>query len=69
MCDSDHFKKVNDTYSHDIGDLVLKVFATTVKGMLRRDDLLGRYGGKEFMIILPETLLRQAEEVAEQIRI
>lgn len=68
LCDIDFFKKVNDTYGHDIGDLVLKVFATTVKSALRREDLLGRYGGEEFVVILPETVIKQAGEVAERIR-
>ena len=68
LYDIDFFKKVNDTYGHDVGDLVLKVFATTVKGALRREDLLGRYGEEEFMVIMPETLIKQACDVAERIR-
>ena len=69
MCDIDHFKKVNDTYGHLAGDEVLKAFAAALKGVLRTDvDLLVRYGGEEFVVLLPETDADTAEVVAERMR-
>jgi len=55
MLDIDHFKSVNDTCGHDGGDEVLKRFASAVTGVLRVDDSLYRYGGEEFVVILPHT--------------
>jgi diguanylate cyclase (GGDEF)-like protein len=66
--DIDHFKVVNDTYGHPIGDLVLKELADRLKQNLRKIDLLGRYGGEEFVIILPETDTECALDVAERLR-
>lgn len=68
MLDIDHFKRVNDTYGHDAGDTVLKGFVQTLQHELRRDDLLGRYGGEEFLILLPDTEVNQAWQVAERLR-
>jgi diguanylate cyclase (GGDEF)-like protein len=68
MVDIDHFKRVNDTYGHPIGDLVLKELADRLKTHLRSIDILSRYGGEEFVILLPETDLDQAKEVAERLR-
>ncbi|MDH4099324.1 MAG: diguanylate cyclase, partial [Nitrospirota bacterium] len=68
MVDIDHFKKVNDTYGHQMGDLVLKETARLLKDALRKSDIIGRYGGEEFCIILPETPLKGAEQVAEHLR-
>jgi len=69
MLDVDHFKKVNDTYGHGIGDEALKAMARTCQGELRATDLLGRLGGEEFAIILPETEPKGALEVAERVRV
>jgi diguanylate cyclase (GGDEF)-like protein/PAS domain S-box-containing protein len=68
MVDIDHFKRVNDTYGHPIGDLVLKELADRLKNHLRSIDILSRYGGEEFVIILPETATDHATEVAERLR-
>ncbi len=68
MTDIDHFKKVNDTYGHDIGDLVLKQFAGTVRASVRPGDFFGRYGGEEFMVIC-NTDLDEAAEIAERVRV
>jgi two-component system cell cycle response regulator len=68
MLDIDNFKRVNDTCGHDIGDLVLKTVANTIKKSLRKDDLIIRYGGEEFLILLPNTDLEQTLKVAEKIR-
>lgn len=68
IMDIDHFKQVNDTYGHAIGDDVLKLVAqTTVKG-LRKEDCFGRFGGEEFVILLPHTETRFALEAAQRIR-
>lgn len=68
MLDIDHFKAVNDSYGHRMGDEVLKRFAQVVKLSLRQQDLLGRYGGEEFVILLPATGLAGAEQLAEKVR-
>ncbi|MHC4885737.1 MAG: diguanylate cyclase [Planctomycetota bacterium] len=67
--DIDHFKAVNDTHGHDMGDEVLKAFARTVAGCLRETDLFGRVGGEEFSVILPQTGAEGAMEVAERVRV
>jgi diguanylate cyclase (GGDEF)-like protein/hemerythrin-like metal-binding protein len=67
MVDIDHFKRVNDTYGHHTGDLVLAAFSKVMKGCLRETDILGRIGGEEFAIILPETGLDQTAELAERL--
>lgn len=64
MIDADHFKSVNDTHGHDIGDLVLKVLAKEVAVTLRNTDLFGRLGGEEFAALLPETDPVGAEDIA-----
>ncbi|MBI2308348.1 MAG: GGDEF domain-containing protein [Rhodocyclales bacterium] len=66
--DIDFFKKVNDTYGHHVGDLVIKDFARRSGSMLRLPDILARFGGEEFVILLPETGLKDACRVAERIR-
>ncbi len=66
--DIDFFKKVNDTHGHHVGDLVIKDFAARTAGMLRLPDILARFGGEEFVILLPDTGLAEAKQVAERIR-
>lgn len=68
MLDIDHFKRVNDSHGHPIGDAVLKQFAATCAGMLRAHDLFGRLGGEEFAVALPHTDAEGARTVAEKIR-
>ncbi|EJL87881.1 diguanylate cyclase (GGDEF) domain-containing protein [Herbaspirillum sp. CF444] len=72
LLDIDHFKTINDTHGHLIGDEVLKNFARLLNENLRADDLIGRYGGEEFVVILQDISLREAEVLAarliEQVR-
>ncbi len=68
MLDVDHFKKVNDTYGHQVGDACLREIVNRIKPVLRRNDLLARYGGEEFVVLLPEVEAAQGREVAEKIR-
>jgi two-component system sensor histidine kinase EvgS len=68
MLDLDHFKKVNDTYGHPVGDEVLLQFVDKVRECLRSTDSLGRWGGEEFIIMCPETNLRSALLVADNLR-
>jgi diguanylate cyclase (GGDEF)-like protein len=68
MLDIDHFKKVNDTYGHAVGDAVLQHLAEVCRSNLRVVDIIGRYGGEEFAIVLPETDPDSARGVAERLR-
>jgi diguanylate cyclase (GGDEF)-like protein len=68
MMDIDHFKAVNDTYGHPAGDSVLREAAAIVKRSVRDVDVCGRYGGEEFVVLLPQTPLEGARLVAERIR-
>ncbi|MDY6873522.1 MAG: diguanylate cyclase [Chloroflexota bacterium] len=68
MVDLDHFKKINDTYGHAAGDLVLKTVAMTFSKMIRQSDDLARFGGEEFVILLPETSVEAATALAERLR-
>ncbi len=68
MMDVDHFKQVNDTHGHAAGDLVLQSVAHKCKSNLRETDILGRYGGEEFVALLPETQSAGASQVAERLR-
>jgi diguanylate cyclase (GGDEF)-like protein/putative nucleotidyltransferase with HDIG domain len=66
--DGDHFKRVNDTYGHSVGDVVLKELSSRVQCVLRAGDTVGRYGGEEFLVLLPETAREEACEIAERVR-
>jgi two-component system, cell cycle response regulator len=68
MCDLDHFKSVNDTYCHQAGDEVLKQLSAILKDEAREIDRVGRYGGEEFMLLLPGTVLDAAVTFAERVR-
>jgi diguanylate cyclase len=68
MCDIDHFKKFNDNWGHATGDQVLRLVASCVSGNVKGRDTAARYGGEELVVILPNTNLRDALVVAEQIR-
>lgn len=68
MADIDHFKKINDTYGHAAGDLVLQSIAALFKQSLRRSDLLFRWGGEEFLFLLRGTNLEEARQVCNRIR-
>ncbi len=68
MTDIDFFKRVNDTYGHSTGDLVLKTVAKIMRSHLREYDIAARYGGEEFVIILPSTKEDEAQHVAERLR-
>ncbi|WP_291006153.1 GGDEF domain-containing protein [Hyphomicrobium sp.] len=68
MTDIDHFKKVNDTYGHAAGDRVLKGFADLLSQSVRKGDLVARFGGEEFAVVLPQTPMGDAFAIAERIR-
>lgn len=68
MIDIDDFKAVNDTYGHPAGDAALKQLADVLRETCRRQDVIGRYGGDEFMVILPESRREQAQQVVERVR-
>ncbi|MEF8980660.1 GGDEF domain-containing response regulator [Thiohalorhabdus sp.] len=68
MADADHFKAINDHYGHETGDLVLKTLAKVLETNLREEEVVGRIGGEEFAILLPETDHQGAETVAERLR-
>lgn len=69
LIDIDDFKFVNDTYGHDIGDVVLVEIAKLIRSSLRNTDIVGRYGGEEFLIIFPETAIQEAVLISERIRL
>jgi diguanylate cyclase (GGDEF)-like protein len=69
MIDVDHFKRVNDTHGHAVGDEVLKAFTRVLEGNLRSVDLLGRLGGEEFAVVLPEADQDAATHTAERLRL
>lgn len=69
VCDIDHFKSVNDTWGHLAGDKVLRLVPKQMRDALKAEDLIFRYGGEEFVIVLPNTTLEQAMERAEAIRL
>lgn len=68
MCDIDHFKSVNDRYGHAAGDKVIQVVAGLLSKHFRQDDIIGRYGGEEFCVVLPGIGLRNAEDIADRVR-
>lgn len=68
LLDLDHFKLINDVYGHDKGDQVLQYVAKIMHRELRQHDIIGRWGGEEFMILLPETDLAHAEYIGERLR-
>lgn len=69
MIDIDHFKKVNDTYGHPMGDQVIRSMAWLLKQRLRKTDAVGRYGGEEFLVILPQADAERAGQLLDRIRI
>ncbi len=69
MFDIDHFKRVNDTYGHAVGDEVLKEVANRIGRSLRNFDMVARYGGEEFVLVMPDSSLESAMQVAERLRL
>lgn len=69
LFDIDHFKRVNDSLGHPVGDMVLKDLAAVAQGCLRDSDMLARYGGEEFIAVLPQTRIEDAMGVAERLRL
>jgi diguanylate cyclase (GGDEF)-like protein len=67
MCDLDNFKKTNDVHGHSEGDSVLRLFAKTLRDKLRSSDLIFRYGGDEFIIILPASLQKNVKSIFREI--
>ncbi|AQL39669.1 response regulator [Pseudomonas syringae] len=68
MLDIDHFKRVNDSHGHPMGDRVIKSLALFLKQRLRKTDFIGRYGGEEFAIVMPDTDIHNAHKVLDEIR-
>ena len=68
MIDIDYFKNVNDTYGHDVGDLVLKEICSVIENLIRETDIFGRWGGEEFLLILPKTNKDEAISMATRIK-
>jgi len=68
MLDIDHFKKINDNYGHHIGDLVIQSLSDICRNTLREIDIIGRIGGEEFAVVLPQTAAQPAFQVAERLR-
>jgi diguanylate cyclase (GGDEF)-like protein/PAS domain S-box-containing protein len=69
MFDIDFFKKVNDTFGHPFGDEVLEQVSATLREMIRAVDIAGRYGGEEFLVVMPETDLEEAKVIGERVRL
>jgi len=69
MADLDEFKRVNDTYGHDAGDRALRTFAETLRSSVHSDDIVCRYGGEEFAVVLPDCSASKAAEAMERVRV
>ncbi len=69
IIDIDHFRKINDTYGHEAGDIVLKSFADILKKTIRQSDLAARLGGEEFVLLMPNATLQQGKVMAERVRV
>jgi diguanylate cyclase (GGDEF)-like protein len=69
MLDLDHFKRINDTYGHDCGDVVFKESASRMKQSLRNSDMVGRFGGEEFLVLIPNCVGEELIRLAERIRV
>lgn len=67
LLDIDYFKKINDTFGHLIGDEVLKFISSNINSLLRKSDIFGRYGGEEFILLLPNTGINNAKKIAQKI--
>jgi diguanylate cyclase (GGDEF)-like protein len=68
IVDIDHFKKINDTYGHLVGDKTLKSLAKLLQKQVRKNDIVARFGGEEFFIMLPNTNIERAKQIAERLR-
>lgn len=68
LCDIDDFKFFNDRYGHDCGDFLLENIARLIRSMVRKQDVVGRWGGEEFILLLPETPLQGGKKISEEIR-
>ncbi len=68
MCDIDHFKKVNDTYGHPVGDEVIQTIGKRLLSTLRTEDAIGRMGGEEFLLLMPDCNINQVKQTVERIR-
>ncbi len=68
MVDIDHFKRINDTFGHSTGDKVIAGMANTLRDVLRESDLIARFGGEEFCVVMPATSIADAEELANRVR-
>jgi diguanylate cyclase (GGDEF)-like protein len=66
--DLDHFKQLNDTFGHDVGDRALRLFATVLRDSIRPNDLACRYGGEEFVVVIPDCSVDEAVSVVERVR-
>ena len=69
VCDLDHFKSINDTYGHAAGDLVLQSVSNCLSSEVRTPDFVARFGGEEFIVLLPDATLSDAEQIAERLRL
>jgi diguanylate cyclase (GGDEF)-like protein len=68
MADLDHFKAINDTYGHEAGDRALRLFSQVTQAHIRADDIVGRYGGEEFVFLFPDQSIATADETLERLR-